>query len=414
MVDNGSSARLEVPLGCAPLANALWGKIMKFSPRKLWMNRDRFAFASQHASPLLHSMLHLTGNGLGGPHEVSMDALKQFCEAGSSTLRHQKSSQMTNGVEVATGSQGFANAVGMAIAEQQLAARFNREGFPLFDHCTYVLAGHGCLSEGVASEAASLAGHLHLHKLIVFYEDNNVAIGCSTRVPAAFEAKEWNVLHMSGEDVNDSIAFEQVVEEAKSQTQKPTIIIMKTSFGKSRSVTDALRKKWFTPEGLRRSEDHVDHQVADLVESALDDLRSWGMSAIDAKVPKFFVPRKVLKKFRNFGEHGDDLAEEWEDMLQEYYSTFMGKEPELVKDLQERMRSGCPTEKQKCSPEDHLAMLEQSMNGSLSILGNSAGAILELVPPAKRRKLTEATSKEHACLAILDGISSYFSPCYTV
>lgn len=175
MVDHASSGHLGAPFGCAPLANALFGKIMKFSPRKRWMNRDRFVLSAGHASAMYYTMLHLTGNGLGGPYEcadpgwVSMSALQQFRQAGSSTPGHPEF-RMTSGVEVTTGplGQGFANAVGMAIAEAHLSAQFNREGYPIFDHYTYCLAGDGCLMEGVASEAASLAGHLQLHKLIVF------------------------------------------------------------------------------------------------------------------------------------------------------------------------------------------------------------------------------------------------------
>merc|ERR550532_3950475 len=170
-------------------------------------------------------MLHLTGHGLGGPYDVSMEELKLFRQAGSSMPGHPEF-RMTNGVEVTTGplGQGFANAVGMAIAEAHLAARFNREGFPLFDYYTYVLAGDGCLMEGISNEAASLAGHLRLHKLIVFYDDNETTIDGKTNlaffedVGARFAAYRWNVLRVPEKDANDSAVFERIVQEAKSQT----------------------------------------------------------------------------------------------------------------------------------------------------------------------------------------------------
>lgn len=393
MMDNASTGDLGVPLGCAPLVNALWGKIMKISPRKRWMNRDRFVLSNGDASPLLYSMLHLTGNGLGGPYEVSMDTLKQFNPSSPGTAPplacplHRP------------GSQGFANAVGQAITERYLSARFNREGFPLFDHCTYVLAGSGCFKDAVASEAASLATQLQLSKLIVFYEDDNATTdGFSKDIPAFFEAKQWNVLHMPGTDTNDSAAFEEIVETAKSQTEKPTIIIMKTS---PRSGAGNDRQRRLTPEALRESEDEVDHKVASLVQRALDDLKSWACEGVDAKHPKFFVPRKVLNKFRKFGMQGDDLAEEWEQMLQEYYATFKEAEPELVKDLQERMQKRSPAEKPKHSLGEDLAMEQKRLNASWAMVPGDDLADGSESPPAKRQKLTGSKAGKACATEVL-------------
>lgn len=410
MVDNASSGHLGAPFGCAPLANALFGKIMKFSPRKRWINRDRFVLSAGHASALYYTMLHLTGNGLGGPYEVSMDALKQFRQAGSSTPGHPEF-RMTSGVEVTTGplGQGFANAVGMAISESHLAARFNREGFPLFDHYTYVLAGDGCLMEGVSGEAASLAGHLQLHKLIVFYDDNHTTIDGHTDltftedVGGVFAARKWNVLHMADRDLNDTSAFEKIVKEAKSQTEKPTIVIMKTTIGCGAgrglegtakahggkfpaAVMEALREKWCSAEGLRRSEDKVDHAVADLVQKEFNDIKSWGMSESEgSKLPKFYVPRAVLKKYRNYGENGDDLAAEWESLVEQYYKAFGDKEPELVKDLRERMQGRYLQDKWKKSLCDYLETERRRIDANLATLPNEHDP--EVEPPAKRQKL---------------------------
>merc|ERR1719401_3407884 len=228
MVDNANSGHLGAPFGCAPLANALWGRVMKFSPRKRWINRDRFVLSAGHASALQYVMLHLTGHGLGGPYDVSMDELKLFRQAGSSTPGHPEF-RLTCGVEVTTGplGQGFANSVGMAMAEAHLAARFNREGFPLFDYNVYCLAGDGCLMEGISSEAASLAGHLQLHKLIVFYDDNGTTIDGKTDmafsedIGASFAAKGWNVLYIPNGDVYETAVFEQASGTPSRRARSP-------------------------------------------------------------------------------------------------------------------------------------------------------------------------------------------------
>lgn len=411
MVDHASSGHLGAPFGCAPLANALFGKIMKFSPRKRWMNRDRFVLSAGHASAMYYTMLHLTGNGLGGPYEVSMSALQQFRQAGSSTPGHPEF-RMTSGVEVTTGplGQGFANAVGMAIAEAHLSAQFNREGYPIFDHYTYCLAGDGCLMEGVASEAASLAGHLQLHKLIVFYDDNHTTIDGHTDltftedVPGVFAARKWNVLHMPDKDCTETGEFEKIVAAAKSQTQKPTIIIMKTTIGCGAgrgledtskahggkfptAVMDALRDKWFSPAGLRKSEDKVDNQIAELVQKELNDCRSLGL-ADGERLPKFYVPGKVLKKFRSYGDRGDELAEEWEQMLDDYYAAFEEKEPEVVKDLRQRMQGRYLTDKWHEALQEYLVKEQERIAGGLPVLLNDVDVNGIAEPLAKRQKLS--------------------------
>mmetsp|Transcript_5613 Transcript_5613/g.9329 ORF Transcript_5613/g.9329 Transcript_5613/m.9329 type:complete len:870 (-) Transcript_5613:13-2622(-) len=393
MVENASSGHLGAPFGCAPLANALWGHIMKFSPRKRWINRDRFVLSNGHASAMLYTMLHLTGQGLGGPYEVSIDALKQFRQAGSQTPGHPEF-RMTSGVEVTTGplGQGFANAVGMAIAEAHMAARFNREGHIIFDHYIYVLAGDGCLMEGVVGEASSLAGHLQLHKLIVFYDDNKITIDGSTDlaftedVPTVFRGKGWNVLEME-KDPTDTQAFVKIVEEAKSQTEKPTLIVMPTTIGAGAgkglegshkahggkfppAVMEALRQKWFSVGGLKQSEDEVDQKLSDLVQKELHDLKSWGMANNGETLPKFYIPRKVLQKFRNFGERGDDMADEWEQRVEEYIAAFRESEPEVVKDLQGRISGQYLSHSWKVPLQKYLDVELERIHGSLGTLSN--------------------------------------------
>jgi len=391
------------------------------------MNRDRFVLSCGHASALLYTMLHLTGTGLGGPYEVSMDALKEFRKAGSSTPGHPEF-RMTSGVEVTTGplGQGFANAVGMAIAEAHLSARFNREGFPIFDNYTYALAGDGCMMEGVAQEAASLAGHLQLHKLIVFYDDNATTIDGKTDlafsedIGASFAAKGWNVLRIPCGDLYDSAVYEKAVEDAKAQSKKPTIVIMTTTIGCGAgreiegtskahggkfSNLEALREKWFCPKSLRQSGDAVEQRVADLVQGELD---AWNTSAertngIKHMLPKFYVPKTVLKKFRDAGAVGDKMADEWEQMLQRYYSKFRDAEPELVKDLQERMQGKYVSDSWESSVNEYLKKEKDSIYQSLEELHNSVGITEEIQgspaspePEAKRQKTSSGGYKYKA------------------
>jgi len=390
MVDKANSGHLGAPFGCAPLANALWGRIMKFSPRKRWMNRDRFVLSAGHASALQYSMLHLTGHGLGGPYDVSMDELKLFRQAGSSTPGHPEF-RLTCGVEVTTGplGQGFANAVGIAIAEAHLAARFNKDGFPIFDYNTYCLCGDGCMMEGVASEAASLAGHLKLHKLIVFYDDNKITIDGTTDlafsedVGARFAAYGWNVLRIDNGDIASSHVFEKAVADAKSQNEKPSLIIMKTTIGNGAgpgvegtskahggkfSNLEAIRNKWFNPTYLRKDGDAIDQEVAELVQAELD--------LISEKVvlPKFHVPSKVLHKFREVGAQGDRMADKWEETLQEYFRTFRSSEPDLVSDLEQRMSGKFLIDKWESKVSEYLSKEQKAIYSNLKTLWNNIEA----------------------------------------
>lgn len=421
MVHKASSGHLGAPFGCAPLANALWSKIMHFSPRTRWLNRDRFVLSAGHASALLYSMLHLAGNGAGGPYEVTMDALKEFRQAGSSTPGHPEF-RMTSGVEVTTGplGQGFANGVGMAIAEAHMSARFNREGFPLFDHYTYVLCGDGCLMEGVTSEAASLAGHLKLHKLIVFYDDNKITIDGGTDlsfsedVGAGFAAKGWHVVHIANGDAYESSVYEDAVAQAKAQTERPTMVVMRTTIGcgagkdiegknKAHGGTfsniESIREKWLSPEGLRASGDAVDAEVARLVQGELDGLKAQGDQAgggMSAKIlPKFHVPKPVLDKFRNFGASGDAMAAEWQQMVQRYYKAFQGKEPALVTDLKDRMEGRYLTEHWQDSVNAYLLKEQRVIQASLMTLLNEDEEEAAAEPDAKRPRVDRKMSNAY-------------------
>jgi len=385
MVERANSGHLGAAFGCAPLANALWGKIMKYSPRKRWINRDRFVLSAGHASALQYVMLHLTGHGLGGPYDVSIEELKQFRQAGSSMPGHPEF-RLTCGVEVTTGplGQGFANAVGMAISEAHLSARFNRPGFPLFDHHIFCLAGDGCMMEGISSEAASLAGHLRLHKLIVFYDDNKVTIdgmtdiAFSEDVGARFAAYGWNVLRIESGEGTDPEVYEEAVRQAKSQTERPTIVVTKTIIGAGAGKgfegtnkahggkvpkLESIRQRGFSPEGLRASGDAVDARVAELV---AEELKATGGEVL----PMFHVPQVVLKKFREVGASGDRKADEWDEAVQQYIRTFRSSEPELVADLERRVAGKYLTQKWETKVNEYLQREQRSIYASLRTLSN--------------------------------------------
>jgi len=230
-VEKAKSGHPGLPMGAAPMAYTLWARHMKHNPiNPKWIDRDRFILSAGHGSALIYSLLHLFG------YDLSIEELKNFRQWGSKTPGHPEYGH-TVGVETTTGplGQGFANGVGMALAEAYLAAKFNRPGYEIVDHYTYVLTGDGCLMEGVAAEAASLAGTLELGKLIVLYDSNSITIeGCTDiafreDVGKRFEAYGWQVLEV--EDGNDIEAIDKAIQKAKAETKKPSIIKITTQIG---------------------------------------------------------------------------------------------------------------------------------------------------------------------------------------
>ena len=227
-IQKANSGHPGAPMGLAPAAYALWTRYLKHNPKNSdWLDRDRFVLSGGHASMLLYSLLHLSG------YDLDLEEIKNFRQWGSKTPGHPEYGH-TDGVETTTGplGQGLANAVGMAMAECHLAARFNREHHTLVDHYTYVMCGDGDLMEGVAAEAASLAGHLGLGKLICIYDDNGISIEGSTaiafteNVGQRFESYGWQVLTVG--DGNDLDAICEAIETARAETEKPTLIKLKT------------------------------------------------------------------------------------------------------------------------------------------------------------------------------------------
>lgn len=230
-VEKARSGHPGMPMGAADFAAVLYLKYLRHNPKNpSWLNRDRYVQSAGHGSMLLYSLLHLCG------YDLSLDDLCAFRQWGSKTPGHPEYG-LTPGVETTTGplGQGCGNAVGMALAEAMLAARFNRDGFPIVDHRTFVIAGDGDMMEGISHEAFSLAGHLGLHKLIVFYDFNGITIdgstdlSCSDDVRRRFEGYHWNVLEIDGHDVAQ---IERALDNALAEKQRPTLIIGHTHIGK--------------------------------------------------------------------------------------------------------------------------------------------------------------------------------------
>jgi transketolase len=317
-VQRAESGHPGLPLGCAPLAYALWTRFMRHNPRDpKWRGRDRFLLSAGHGSMLLYSLLYLTG------YDLPLEELKSFRQWGSKTPGHPENI-LTPGVEITTGplGQGFANGVGMAMGAAHLAAKFNREGFPVVDSYIYAIVSDGDLMEGVASEAASLAGHLKLGKLIYLYDDNHVTIEGFTSlafdedVPKRFEAYGWHTSTVA--DGNDLDAIERAVREAQAVTDRPSLISVKTVIGYGMPT-----------QGTRKA--HSDAPGADAVRETKRHL-GW------PEDEEFFVPEEALAQFRKTIERGEAEQREWDSLVEKYEAEF----PELGASWRETMSGDLP------------------------------------------------------------------------
>ena len=308
-VQKANSGHPGLPLGAAAMAYTLWTRFMRFNPRNpAWANRDRFVLSAGHGSMLLYSLLHLTG------YAVSLDDLKNFRQWESPTPGHPERGD-TPGVETTTGplGQGFGNGVGMAIAEAFLAAYFNRPGYELVNHYTYVLASDGDLMEGIASEAASLAGHLKLHKLIVLYDDNNVSLSGMTSVTFTedvklrFQAYGWHTAQV--EDGNDVASISAALDAARAQTDRPSLIAVRTVLGFGSPKYAGTPRAHGEPLGK-------DESIA--TKQAL----GWPTDA------DFYVPGAALEHMREAVVRGSEAESAWQALYNEWAAAF----PELAVD----------------------------------------------------------------------------------
>jgi len=298
-VQKANSGHPGAPMGLAPAAYTLWTRILKHNPKNPdWPDRDRFVMSGGHASALLYSLLHLTG------YNLSLDDLKNFRQWKSKTPGHPEYG-VTMGVETTTGplGQGFSNAVGMAMAERHLAARFNRSGHDIIDHYTYVMCGDGDMMEGITSEAASFAGHLGLSRLICIYDDNKISIEGKTDitftedVALRFKAYNWQVLIV--EDGNDTDAVFQALEAAKAETKKPSIILLRTHIG----------------FGSPHKQDSPDAHGAPLGE---EEIKLTKKNLNWPEDVSFLVPEEAKNQFKKCLEKGQEGEALWKEKFKSY------------------------------------------------------------------------------------------------
>src|ERR1043166_6160014 len=330
-VQKANSGHPGLPLGAAPMAYVLWTKFMRYNPRNpKWENRDRFLLSAGHGCMLLYSLLHLTG------YDLSLDEIKNFRQWGSKTPGHPEN-VLTPGVEITTGplGQGFANGVGMAIGAAHLAAKFNQKDFSLIDHYIYAIVSDGDLMEGVASEAASLAGHLKLGKLIYLYDDNHVTIegftdlAFSENVPQRFEAYGWHTSIV--EDGNDLAAIEAAIRDAQSISDRPSLISVKTTIGYGMPTA-----------GTRKA--HSDAPGEDAVREAKRHL-GW------PEDKQFYIPDEALAHFREAVDRGAKDESDWNDLVKAY-----GEKHSELGELWQRTMSGELPE----DWEEHLPSFEDA------------------------------------------------------
>ncbi len=318
-VQKANSGHPGLPLGAAAMAYVLWTRFLKHHPSNPhWFDRDRFVLSAGHGSMLLYSLLHLSG------YALPLEQIQQFRQWGSMTPGHPERG-VTPGVETTTGplGQGFGNGVGMAIAEAHLAARYNRPGFTIVDHHTYAIVSDGDLMEGIASEAASLAGHLQLGKLIYLYDNNHVTLSAGTAITYTencaqrFEAYGWQT--QTVDDGNDLVAIEQALQRAHAETQRPSLILLRTHLG------------FGSPHKQDSFEAHGSPLGAEELRLTKEAL-GWPTE------PPFYIPESVRAHFRLAMDRGAQGEKEWNEKVAVYAQAF----PELAEEFQQRMSGTLP------------------------------------------------------------------------
>lgn len=318
MVQKANSGHPGLPLGAAPMTYVLWARWLKHNPANpLWPDRDRFVLSAGHGSALLYSLLHMTG------YDLPISELKRFRQWGSKTPGHPERGH-TPGVETTTGplGQGFANAVGMVIAEAQLAARFNRPGLPVIDHATYALVGNGDLMEGLTAEAASLAGHLKLGKLMCLYDDNRVTLAAGSDITftedraARFAAYGWHTLTVT--DGNDLVAIDAALQAAQAETQRPSLILVRTHIGFGSPEQDSFKSHGapLGAEDVRKTKEQLDWPVQ----------------------PDFLIPEEALIHCRAAQARGAGDESNWNDSMTRYSQDY----PELAQQLRLQLSGELP------------------------------------------------------------------------
>ncbi|MBW2117307.1 MAG: transketolase [Deltaproteobacteria bacterium] len=367
-VQNANSGHPGMPMGAASMAYVLWSRFLSHNPQNpKWPNRDRFVLSAGHGSMLLYSLLHLTG------YDLSMEDIKNFRQWGSKTPGHPEY-PLTPGVETTTGplGQGFANGVGMAIAERFLAARFNRPDHEIVGHYTYGIVSDGDLMEGVTHETASLAGHLRLGRLIYLYDDNHISIEGNTDITftenrtARFEAYGWQVQEIA--DGNDLNAIEKAIIAAQNETTRPSLISVRTHIG------------YGSPNKQDAASAHGEPLGPEEIALTKENL-GWPQD------PLFFVPDEVLDHFRKAVKKGNEIEEQWQAKLGSYEEAH----PELARELQIWMNGELPDNWDRdipSFPADSKGMATRVASGTVlnaiaSNVSNLFGGSADLAPSNK-------------------------------
>jgi len=408
VVQKANSGHPGAPMGMAPIAHLLWSKYMKYSPSNpKWWNRDRFVLSNGHACALQYIMLHLSGYD-----EFTIDQLKKFRQVDSKTPGHPENHIVHGGIEVSTGplGQGISNAVGLAIAEAHIAATFNKPEFKLFDNFTYVLCGDGCLQEGVSSEASSLAGHLGLGKLIVFYDDNLITIDGHTDlaftedVLKRYEAYGWHVQAVADGN-HDFQALATALENAQKVTDKPSIIKVRTAigFGSAKQGTEHVHGSPLGPDDVANVK------------------KKFGFDPTQS----FIIPDDVKNVYSGLKGKGKQREDEWLELFKKYSAQYPHEASELQRrfsgKLPDNWKSALPTYK----PEDPA---KGTRNFSQTVINNLAKVVPELVGgsadlnPSTLSYLNNSKDfqknshegrnirfgvREHGMAAICNGIAAY-------
>ena len=409
-VNKSNSGHPGLPMGCAPMGYTLWDKFLRHNPKNpKWFNRDRFVLSAGHGCMLVYALLHLTGYD-----SVTIEDIKQFRQWGSKAPGHPETFE-TPGVEVTTGplGAGISNAVGLAIAEAHLAAKFNKPNLNIVDHFTYVVMGDGCNQEGIASEAASLAGHLKLGKLIALYDDNQITIDGRTDVSFTedvlkrYEAYGWHVQHVKNgnEDIN---SISEAIENAKSIKNKPSIIKITTTIGygsPNKSDTAGVHGAPLGEEETKLTREQL----------------GW-------KYAPFEIPQEAYDQFRKAIHKGSELEEKWNQNL----STYKSKYPIEANQFERMLRGELPQNWEKDLPsyipsDKGLATRKHSQIclGALGpnipeLIGGSAdlthsnytdikGETGSFQASSPEKRYLHFGVREHAMAAILNGIAYHDS-----
>lgn len=365
-VEKSKSGHPGLPLGAATMAYTLWGKMNHNGKNPKWDNRDRFVLSAGHGSMLEYSLLHLFGYG------ITVEDIKNFRQVGSLTPGHPEYGH-TQGVEITTGplGQGICNAVGMAIAEAHLAEKFNKPGYEVVNHNTYAIVGDGCLMEGISGEASSLAGTLGLGKLVVLYDSNNISIEGNTDiafredVAKRYEAYNWQVIKVN--DGNDIEAIENALEEAKKETTKPSMIIVKNQIG------------FGCPAKQGKASAHGEPLGAENVKAMKENL-GW-------KQEDFYVPAQVYSNMDKYINAGVEKENSWNNLFERYKNEY----PELAEEYSKWMSGEIDSEsllnnEELWSFDKEMATRESSgimISRLANLIPNLIGGSADLAPSNK-------------------------------